>query len=404
MTTTVIEKHRLSSIDTLRGFALLGILVMNIQSFSMISAAYTFPNLHMDVTGVNLIIWAMSHVFADLKFMAIFSMLFGAGIILSTQQKEQAGYKTWAYHYKRTFWLLIFGMVHAYLIWYGDILVTYALCGFVVYWFRNFSVISLLVIGGISLSIALLIMVSAGFASVDVQQGIVHEFVPSNVEIAGEIAAYQGAWGDVQHTRMIEALGIQIAIIPFFLFWRAGGLMLIGMALFKLDIFSAARSVQFYTRLFIVSGVIGFPLVTFGALQLIGQNWDPIYTLLQNGGVYNYLGSIAITLFYIGGVMLIAKKGIWAGLQDRLAAVGRMAFTNYILQSLIMTTLFYGYGFGLFGSVERWGQFVFVLAIWVFQLWLSPLWLSHFRFGPLEWLWRTLTYFKFQPMIKQINE
>ena len=180
--------------------------------------------------------------------------------------------------------------------------------------------------------------------------------------------------------------------------------MLIGMALFKLDIFSAARSVQFYTRLFIVSGVIGFPLVTFGALQLIGQNWDPIYTLLQNGGVYNYLGSIAITLFYIGGVMLIAKKGIWAGLQDRLAAVGRMAFTNYILQSLIMTTLFYGYGFGLFGSVERWGQFVFVLAIWVFQLWLSPLWLSHFRFGPLEWLWRTLTYFKFQPMIKQINE
>lgn len=139
MRTPISEHQRLSSIDTLRGFALLGILVMNIQSFAMISAAYTFPNLHMDISGVNLVIWTLSHVFADLKFMAIFSMLFGAGVILATQRRDQAGRRTWTYHYARTFWLLIFGMIHAYFIWYGDILVTYALCGFVVYWFRNLS-------------------------------------------------------------------------------------------------------------------------------------------------------------------------------------------------------------------------------------------------------------------------
>ena len=99
MHTPISEHHRLTSNDTLRGFALLGILVMNIQSFAMISAAYTFPNLHMDITGMNLVIWTLSHVFADLKFMAIFSMLFGAGVILATQRRDQAGQRTWTYQY-----------------------------------------------------------------------------------------------------------------------------------------------------------------------------------------------------------------------------------------------------------------------------------------------------------------
>ena len=400
MRTPISEHQRLSSIDTLRGFALLGILVMNIQSFAMISAAYTFPNLHMDITGMNLVIWTLSHVFADLKFMAIFSMLFGAGVILATQRRDQAGQRTWTYHYARMFWLLIFGMIHAYLIWYGDILVTYALCGFVVYWFRNLFTLSLFFIGGIFLLIALLIMMSSGVAPVDVQQGILTDFVPTRAEIDREIAAYRGTWSDVQDARLIEALDIQFAGIPFFLFWRAGGLMLIGMALFKLGVFSATRSVKFYIRFLEVSGIIGFPLVAYSAAQLIGHNWDPSYSLLQHGGVYNYLGSIGVALFYVGCIMLIWKMAIWHTLQARLAAIGRMAFTNYILQSVIATGLFYGFGFGLFGSVERWGQFLIVLIIWTFQLWISPIWLSKFRFGPLEWLWRSLTYSKFQPMLK----
>ena len=108
MHTPISEHHSLSSIDALRGFALLGILVMNIQYFAMISAAYTLPNLHMDITGMNLVIWTLSHVFADLKFMAIFSMLFGAGVIFATQRRDQAGQRTWTYHYARICWLLIF--------------------------------------------------------------------------------------------------------------------------------------------------------------------------------------------------------------------------------------------------------------------------------------------------------
>lgn len=239
-----------------------------------------------------------------------------------------------------------------------------------------------------------------GVAPADVQQGILADLVPTIAEIDREIAAYRGTWSDVQNARLIEALDIQFAGIPFFLFWRAGGLMLIGMALFKLGVFSATRSVKFYIRFLGVSGIIGFPLVAHSATQLIDHNWDPSFSLLQHGGVYNYLGSIGVALFYVGCIMLISKMAIWHALQTRLAAVGRMAFTNYILQSVIATGMFYGYGFGLFGSVERWGQFLIVLIIWAFQLWMSPIWLSKFRFGPLEWLWRSLTYFKFQTMLK----
>ena len=120
-------------------------------------------------------------------------------------------------------------------------------------------------------------------------------------------------------------LDIQFAGIPFFLFWRAWGLMLIGMALFKLGVFSTTRSVKFYIRFLSISGIIGFPLVACSAVQLIGHNWDPSFSLLQHGGVYNYLGSIGVALFYVGGIMLIAKNTIWHALQTRLAAVERMA-------------------------------------------------------------------------------
>ena len=328
MRTPISEHHRLSSIDTLRGFALLGILLMNIQSFAMISAAYTFPNLHMDISGLNLVIWTLSHIFADLKFMAIFPMLFGAGVILATQRRDQAGQRTWTYHYACTFWLLIFEMIHAYFIWYGDILVTYALCGFVFYWFHNLSAPALFLIGCISLLVALLIMMSAGVTPVDVQQGILEDFVPNPADIDREIAAYRGTWSDVQNARLIEALDIQFAGIPFFLFWRAGGLVLIGMALFKLGVFSVTRSVKFYIRLLGVAGLIGFPLVAHSAAQLIGHNWDPNFNLLQHGCVYNYVGSIGVALFCVGCIMLISKTSIWHAMQARLAAVGRMAFTN----------------------------------------------------------------------------
>lgn len=393
---------RITAIDTLRGFALLGILIMNIQGFSMAYAAYSDPSAQMDLSGINWWVWALGHAFADLKFMAIFSMLFGAGILLLTERREAQGGATFGLHYTRNFWLLIFGLIHAYFIWYGDILVTYALAGFLVYWARQLSASWLIALGICALSVAPGLSLLGGWAAqmegASAVQQLTKGFTTSPAQVTLETWAYLGSWADAHAMRVSTTLGMHAEAIPFYLIWRAGGLMLIGMALYKLGVLTAARSAAFYTWLILIGFAIGLPLVTLSVLRNSAAEWAPIYSQFGTGLLYNYIGSIAIAHAYIGIVMRLALSGKLLAMQTRLASVGRMAFTNYILQSLICTFIFYGFGLGLFGSVERWGQVLVVLAIWALQLLISPIWLRHFRFGPLEWFWRTLTYLKLQPM------
>jgi uncharacterized protein len=139
--------QRIVALDALRGFAILGILIMNIQSFAMIEAAYFNPTAYGDLTGLNKWVWILSHMLADQKFMTIFSMLFGAGIILFTTRAEAKGRSALKLHYRRTFWLLVIGLLHAYLLWTGDILVPYALCALVVVLFRKWSPTMLAIVG-----------------------------------------------------------------------------------------------------------------------------------------------------------------------------------------------------------------------------------------------------------------
>jgi len=147
------DPERIVPIDVLRGFALLGILVMNIQSFAMPDAAYMNPTAYGDLSGANFAVWLLSHVFADQKFMTIFSMLFGAGIVLMTSRAEARQGRSAALHYRRMGALWVIGMLHAYLLWYGDILYSYAMCGLLVYLFRNFRPRWLMTLGLISITI-----------------------------------------------------------------------------------------------------------------------------------------------------------------------------------------------------------------------------------------------------------
>ncbi|MCH2251089.1 MAG: DUF418 domain-containing protein [Cognatishimia sp.] len=394
-------RDRIESIDVLRGFALLGILLMNIQSFAMVEAAYFDPSQHGDLSGINWWVWAISHALADMKFMALFSILFGAGIVLVTVGRQEKGLPTLAHHYTRNFWLLLFGLIHAYLIWYGDILVTYAIAAFLLYWFRNLRALWLFVLGCIVLSVPLLINLSLTFAPPDVIQEIAVDFVYTPDEIMAEVEAYRGTWTDALLQRIPSALGMHFVALPGFLIWRASGLMMIGMALFKIGVLSGQRSARFYTTLAIVGLGIGLPLVTLSVLNLTEHNYDPLFGQLGMGIAYNYVGSIAMALAYTGIVMRIVQRKWFSALQIRLAAIGRTAFTNYILQSLICTLIFYGFGLGFFGSVERRVQLLIVIGVWILQLFIAPLWLSRYRFGPLEWLWRSLTYMSLQPMLRK---
>ena len=175
--------------------------------------------------------------------------------------------------------------------------------------------------------------------------------------------------------------------------------MLIGMALYKTGVLSAQRSASFYKKGMLWGWLIGFPLVLFGVYQNFTHDWEYTYSMFL-GSQPNYWGSLGVSFGYICMIMLMVQQGTFKGLQDRLAAAGQMAFTNYITQSLIGIFIFWGVGLGLFGQFDRWQQILIVFGVWALQLLWSKPWLERYKFGPLEWLWRSLTYGQFQSMKK----
>jgi uncharacterized protein len=400
--TPVSSGARVHSLDVLRGFALLGILVMNIQSFSMISAAYMNPAAYGDLTGANRWVWILSHVLTDQKMYGIFSMLFGAGILLMTGRAEASRGTSAGLHYRRMAWLLLFGLLHAHLFWYGDILYPYALCGMIVYLFRRRSPRTLLILAGVFFAIGSAIYLVTGWSMQFWSPEAVTAFaqdswLPTAEKVQAELAAYRGGWLQQVPARSEEAIFMQTLIFLVAIVWKTVGNMLLGMALFKFGVLSAMRSRAFYTRLAVAGFLVGLPMVSFGVWHNFAAGWDVRYSFFS-GSQYNYWGAIVVDMGWIGLWMLVCASSGFAWLKGSLGAVGRTAFSNYILQTLIATTLFYGHGFGLFGSVNRVGQILICVAIWAVQLGIAPIWMRHFEYGPLEWVWRSLTYWRKMPM------
>ncbi len=398
--TPVSESQRITSLDVLRGFALLGILAMNIQSFSMISAAYFNPTAYGDLTGANGWVWRMTHVLVDMKFMAIFSMLFGAGIILMASRAESRGQAVTGVHYRRMAWLIVFGLLHAHLLWYGDILYWYGMCGLVVYLFRRLRPQWLLLWGLVSIAIASALMLLAGWSMQywppEALEWFTLDWQPTAELTAKEVATYQGGWLEQMSHRVPKALQMETSTFLFWAVWRVSGLMLLGMGLFKLGLFSAKRSPALYGTLIAVALLVGVPVILYGVQRNFAAGWDSRYSFFF-GMQFNYWASILVSLGWVGLVMLVCRKASLARFTRPFAAVGRTAFSNYILQTVICITIFYGHGFGLFGKTERLAQVAVMAAVWAFQLVISSIWLRYFLFGPLEWLWRSLTYLQRPP-------
>jgi uncharacterized protein len=429
----VSSAERYYSVDVLRGFALLGILAMNIVAFAWPGSAYGNPMRGGGFEGLDRGIWFFNHMFFEAKMMTLFSMLFGAGLVLMDQRAEARGAHIRGVYYRRVLWLLVIGLIHAYLIWSGDILVLYAECGLFLYFFRNLAPRTLIVLGILALLylVPILFGITAGMDSVksylknasvriDAQQqagqvpdardrlaqilwvGRLREsFSESpeknlkswNEDLEVHRGGYPGivkhrAWNlFMEHTVAFLLAGWSLAM----------GRMLIGMGLMKLGVFSAQRSRRFYIGMVLLGYGIGLPLMVFDANELIRHSFSTSYEM-HGGILYNYFGSLVVALGHVGMLILIIQSGALTWLTRRLAAVGRMALSNYLTHSLVCTTLFYGYGVGLFGDINRTGLAAIVLIIWVSQLLYSPIWLRYFRFGPAEWAWRSLTYWKPQPM------
>jgi uncharacterized protein len=217
-----------------------------------------------------------------------------------------------------------------------------------------------------------------------------------------ELAGYRGGFVDAFLTRKPVVLYFQTRVMPTGYLWEALGLMLIGMGLFRFGFFTGRLSVAAYARIGAVLVPVG---IVFGA-QLAGRlwmvRWNPVTMVATDALAFPV--HLVMAIGYAAAVIAVAKAGVMRTAVDRLAACGRMAFTNYLAASLVTTTLFYGYGFGLYGRLERHQLYLVVLGVWALQLGLSKPWLERFRHGPFEWLWRSLTYLRVQPLRRASGE
>lgn len=413
----VSGKSRIQSIDTLRGVALLGILLMNVVAFANPFAAYLIPTTDSAGSGLNLATFMTMDIFVEGSMRAIFSMLFGAGMLIFLNKPEADPRAVKNLFYRRTLLLVVFGVFNAYvLLWVGDILYAYGMTGLVLYLFRDLPAKRLAQCSGVIL-LLLAIVHSSGYYAASSLGTAVNEInaLPVGTELSTEQEEVLANWDAFLEQQFISPelveqqrqqmragyLSNLIALAPVNLilqtiafmgnsFWDALSMMLLGMALFKWGLLDGSRSVRTYGVMALIGLGIGLPLNTWETITFVNSGFELQWTAF-NRPTYD-LGRLSLALGYIGLVMLVWKLDLFKFLQIALAKVGQMALTNYLSHSLICNFIFMGWGLGLAGELQRVEIYYVVFGVWVFQLIFSPLWLRYFRFGPAEWLWRSLTY------------
>lgn len=392
---------RIASIDVLRGVALLGILLLNVRTFAMPGAGYFSPVALGAPSDLDMSVFAVINVAFEAKFMTIFSLLFGVGIVLFTSRLEARTGRSASLHYRRMWWLLVIGLAHAWLIWWGDILVPYALCGMLVWPLRRVWPWLQGVLGLLLLGIGTLVIWGSGYgmqlAPPEAAVETLTMIRPPPEIIAQEDAAWGGSWLDQMPLRAKNAATMETFLFAWYMLWRVTGLMLIGMALFRSGLLSLARSPWVHAIAAVLALGIGLPLAwrTFSLNQ--GDDWATLDAIFGNT-IPNYWGSFLGGLGWMALWLLVCRLVTFTWLNGLLAAVGRMALTNYLLQSILCSVIFYGWGIGLYGRLGYAEQLLVVAVVWTAQIAWSAPWLRAFRFGPAEWAWRSLTYWGLQPM------
>jgi uncharacterized protein len=405
MATTSLESDRIATLDTVRGIAVMGILAMNIVAFAMPFAAYMNPSAYGGDTGTNLASWLFSTVLIDGKMRGLFSILFGASTLLVIQKAEAAGRGGAGAHYRRMIFLLIFGLIHFYFIWFGDILSLYAMCGMIIYAFRNLSpkaltrwalgffAISFLLFSAFALSAA-----ADHSPANEARKQIEMETGASSPRIQDELEIYRGPYSGQVELRLIEETAFPFqGFIAFG--WETIGLMLVGMALFKTGYLTGAWEPARYRRWAAWCFGLGIPGAAALAAMEINSGFDAAI-VFGSAVAWSMPFDVLLAMGWAALVILWVKRGGMRPLRDRVAAAGRMAFTNYLMTSIVMTAIFYGYGLGLFGDLNRFSLWLPVVGMWALMLAWSKPWLERHHYGPLEWLWRSLSRGSMQPMRK----
>lgn len=403
------SSDRIFSLDVIRGVAVIGIFSVNVIAFAMIEAAYFNPAAFGGHEGSDLFVWAANMLVVDGKMRTLFSMLFGASMLLVIDRAEAAELSGANVHYRRMAVLLAIGLLHYFFIWFGDILVLYAVSGMLAFLARKKSVRELIVIG-----ILLMLVHVALFGAFLVQQSGVDQaahaanagaqaikdwndglgaFFPSPAEIEEDRALHLSGFMPLALHKLSEA-GQLIAMTMIFL-PDTIGLMLFGMAGYKSGFLTGEWDDRRYRTIAAI-------LIPMGIAAFAGIVWTDInsnFHIITMMTALMVVGTPFITLQAVGYaalIVLLTRQRGW--LSQRIAAAGRCAFTNYLGTSLIATFVFYGWGLGHYGSVSRAEAWLLVPVVWLVMLLWSKPWLERYRYGPLEWLWRSLSRGALQPM------
>jgi uncharacterized protein len=424
------RQERIGMLDTTRGIAVLGILIMNITGFGLPNA-YDDPTNWGGSEGPNLMVWRIAALFFEGTMRGLFTLLFGAGALLFLQRHaaRSPGLLPADLFFRRTMWLIVFGLINAYvLLWDGDILYFYGVVGLLLFVFRNVAPRKLIAASAVIMILQTAVSVndwngyreeaaaaaaaqdarSAGKVLTEQQTDAIDHlatlnegFKPSQEELEKTIGRMRKGY--------FSALGVVAPESWHFetvFFFQHGlleclGMMLLGMALLKTGVLTGAASRRVYATMLLVGYAIGLAVNLFETTNLVRDDFS-IDALMTSYLTYD-LGRIPMTLGHVGLIGLIYRSPALAGAMRTLAATGQMALTNYLSQSLICMLLFTGAGLALYGQLERHELYYVVAAIWIVQLIWSPLWLRRFRFGPAEWVWRSLTYWKTQPMRNDVT-
>ena len=426
------QSERIVILDSLRGIAILGILLMNIPGFSMPPILLDDP-LILNETGLNYWVW---YVFGFGVFegsqRAIFSMLFGAGILIfvGRLEKRTTGLAPADYFFRRQLWLLVFGLFNAFvLLWFWDILWHYAICGMLLFTFRRMRPQSLLTAAFICLLLGTIrenrtlyreksiIAKGESVAAMDTSKvkltdkqkeelSAMENFKEeSKLEsrkktMEKQIQAHLGTYGELYQFRSNRSAKGETNGLYYFLIWDILLYMFVGMAFFKLGIIQGEAKTKVYAWMAILGLGIGLPVSWLFVRHFSSYQFN-IFEVVKNTNFEYYEIQRAIHSFGIFGlIMLMYKSNAFTWLFKLMRPVGQMAFTNYLMQSLLCGIYFYGIGFGYYSKLQRYETYYVVLAVWIIQIIYSHLWLKYFRFGPLEWCWRSLTYWKKQPLRK----
>ncbi|MCH5225871.1 MAG: DUF418 domain-containing protein [Muribaculaceae bacterium] len=397
-------KRRHVILDALRGFALLGICLANYPEFSLYSFLEEFPRQTFSTAAIDTITQWWLFIFVDGKFYTIFSLLFGIGFSIILENNARRGVNGLTIFYRRMFFLLLIGFAHLILIWSGDILMLYAIVGMILPLFLRCKDTTLLIWAFIFLAIPVIIDYICQFCGVKLSAPL-HEWqwlLCDRFGITEENFAYwlrdARDYGNMHKFLMMGAVERMQEFVDGQRYFKVLGLFLIGFWLGRNKIFAHLEEFKTVIKKISLWGlVLGLPLSALYA-------WSSMNAKPFGWGTHSlfYFISVYLTSFgYIGVFCLLyLKRNDW-NLWRVLAFPGRMALTNYILQSAIGVFIFYGVGLGMGASVGLIYGEIIALTAFCFEIAFSIIWLRGFRFGPLEWIWRCLTYLRLFPIISR---